>query len=116
MEETREERIERLPEEFRKLLEDKFPNKGSTLARIEELTEEIGKMIEERIEDAATKQEGTGSMGRHAMRVWECCSLRAHLREGSDNTAWASVDSEGILPLRRVRQGFCSSGCCNGSG
>ncbi len=60
MEETREERIERLTREFRKLLEGKFPEKGSTLARIEELTEEIGKAIAEKVEESATKQEGTG--------------------------------------------------------
>lgn len=66
MEETREERIERLTREFRKLLEEKFSEKGSTLARIEELTEEIGKAIEEKIEDSATKQEGKGYVGRFA--------------------------------------------------
>ena len=66
MEETREQRIERLTREFRKLLEEKLPEKGSTLERIEELTEEIGKAIEEKIEDSATKQEGTGYVGRHA--------------------------------------------------
>lgn len=65
MEQTREERIERLTEEFKELLEEKFPEKGSTLERIEELTEEIGVAIEERIEDSATRQEGTGYMGRH---------------------------------------------------
>jgi hypothetical protein len=67
MEETREERIARLTEEFRKILEEKFPEKGSTLDRIEELTEEIGKAIEEKIEDDATKQEGKGYVGRSAM-------------------------------------------------
>lgn len=39
---------------------------GSTLERIEELTDEIGKAIEERIEDSATKQEGTGYVGGRA--------------------------------------------------
>ena len=38
MEETREQRIARLTEEFRKSLEEKFPEKGSTMQRIEELT------------------------------------------------------------------------------
>lgn len=66
MEESREERIDRLTSEFRKLLEEKFPEKGSTLERIEELTEEIGKAIEEKIEDSATKQEGEGYAGRFA--------------------------------------------------
>jgi len=50
MEETRDQRIARLTEEFRKLLEEKFPEKGSTMRRIEELTEEIGREIEQKIE------------------------------------------------------------------
>ena len=66
MEETREERIGRLTDEVKKLLEEKFPEKGSTLECIEELTEEIGKAIEEKIEDSATKQEGRGYIGRDA--------------------------------------------------
>jgi hypothetical protein len=78
MEETREQRIERLTREFRKLLEEKFPEKGSTLARIEELTEEIGKAIEEEIEDSATRQEGTGSVGRHA--TCECGNAARYVR------------------------------------
>jgi len=78
MEETREERIEHLTEEFRKLLEEKFPEKGSALDRIEELTEEIGKAIEEKIEDSATKQEGTGYVGRHA--TCECGNAARYVR------------------------------------
>jgi hypothetical protein len=66
MEESREERISRLTEEFRKLLEAKFPERGSTMQRIEELTEEIGREIEQRIEDDATKQEGRGYEGSFA--------------------------------------------------
>ena len=65
MEETREQKISRLTEEFRKLLESKFPDKGSTLQRIEELTEEIGREIEHRIEDDAIKQEGRGYVGKY---------------------------------------------------
>lgn len=78
MEETREERIERLTREFKSLLEEKFPKKGSTLERIEELTEEIGKAIEEKIEDSATNQEGTGYVGRHA--VCECGNAARYVR------------------------------------
>ena len=43
---SRKRQIEELTEQFRKLLEEKYPEKGSTLARIEELTEEIGQAIE----------------------------------------------------------------------
>jgi len=78
MEETREERIERLVSEFRKLLEERFPEKGSTLERIEELTEEIGKVIEEKIEDSATKQEGTGYVGRQV--TCECGKAARYVR------------------------------------
>jgi len=66
MEETREQGIARLVEEIRKLLEDKFPEKGSTMQRIEELTEEIGREIERRIEEDATKQENRGWVGGFA--------------------------------------------------
>ena len=66
MRESREQRIARLTEEFRKLLEEKFPERGSTMQRIEELTEEIGKAIEEKIERESTGQEGRGYVGAQA--------------------------------------------------
>ena len=75
MRETREERIERLTREFRKLLEEKFPDKGSTMQRIEELTEEIGREIEQRIEEDATKQECRGYLGS-----WSQCSCGGRAR------------------------------------
>jgi len=79
MDESREQRIARLTEEFRKLLEEKFPEKGSTMQRIEELTEEIGKAIEEKIEDDATKQEGRGYVGRHA--ICKCGFASRYVRD-----------------------------------
>lgn len=79
MEESREQRIERLTEEFRKLLEEKFPEKGSTMQRIEELTEEIGREIEQRIEEDATKQEGRGYCGSWC--ECECGSMARYVRD-----------------------------------
>ena len=67
MEQSREQKIARLTEEFRKLLEEKFPEKGSAMQRIEELTEEIGREIEQRIEEDATRQESRGYVG-------SCCA------------------------------------------
>ncbi|MCX6344909.1 MAG: ISKra4 family transposase [Armatimonadetes bacterium] len=79
MEETREQRIARLTDEFRKLLEEKFPKKGSTMERIEKITEEIGREITERIEDDATKQEGSGYVGSYA--VCKCGCLSRYVRD-----------------------------------
>lgn len=79
MEESREQRISRLTEEFRKLLEEKFPEKGSTMQRIEELTEEIGREIEQRIEEDATKQESRGYSG--SWSICECGGIARYVRD-----------------------------------
>ena len=113
MEETREERMDRLTREFKELLEDKFPEKGSTLERIEEQTEEIGKAIEEKIEDSATKQEGRGYVGRAAtcrcgnaaryVRVYEKQVLTLHgLRSIPRAYYHCSVCRKGFVPLDAV--------------
>ncbi len=75
MKETREEKIARLTEEFRKLLEEKFPEKGSTMQRIEEITEEIGGEIEHKIENDGTKQEGRGYVGGYDYHNLGCTPL-----------------------------------------
>lgn len=106
MEETREERIERLTREFRRLLEERFPEKGSTLERIEELTEEIGNAIEEKIEDSATKQEGTGYVGRHA--TCECGSAARYVRVYEKNV----VTLHGLRVIPRAY--YHCSACGNG--
>lgn len=79
MEETRDQRIARLTEEFRKLLAEKFPEKGSTMQRIEELTEEIGREIEQRIEDDATRQESRGYSG--SWSICECGGMARYVRD-----------------------------------
>jgi hypothetical protein len=79
MEESRDQRILRLTEEFRKLLEEKFPERGSSMQRIEELTEEIGRAIEERIEEDATKQEGRGHVG--SFSVCKCGFMARYVRD-----------------------------------
>ena len=61
--ESRQDRIDELTRRFRGLLEERFPEKGSTLTEIEELTEEIGQAIEAEIEDAAVKEQGRGHEG-----------------------------------------------------
>lgn len=58
--ESREDRIEELTQRFRRLLEEKFPDKGSSLAEIEDLTEQIGQAIEGEIEDSAISEQGEG--------------------------------------------------------
>lgn len=79
MEETRDQRISRLTEEFRKLLEEKFPEKGSSMERIEEITEEIGREIEQKIEGDATKQEGRGYVGGYS--VCKCGWAARYVRD-----------------------------------
>jgi hypothetical protein len=106
MEESREQKIARLTEEFRKLLEEKFPKKGSTMQRIEELTEEIGKAIEERIEDDATKQEGRGHVGSYA--VCRCGYMARYVRDYEKRI----VTLHGERTVTRAYY-YCSS-CGNG--
>jgi hypothetical protein len=103
VEETRKERIERLTREFKELLEEKFPEKGSTLERIEELTEEIGKAIEESIEDSATKQEGRGYVGRFT--VCECGSWARYVRVYAKKVTT-------LHGLREIERAYYHCGAC----
>jgi len=103
VEETRDERIERLTREFGKLLEEKFPEKGSTLERIEELTEEIGKVIEEKIEDSATKQEGRGYVGRVA--ACECGDWARYVRMYAKKVTT-------LHGLRKIERAYYHCGAC----
>jgi hypothetical protein len=106
MAESREERIERLAREFRRLLEAKFPEKGSTLDRIEELTEEIGRAIEEKIEDTATEQEGTGYVGRHAR--CECGNAARYVRIYEKEVV--TLHGVRIVPRAYYHCGVCGKG------
>ena len=112
-EETREERIERLTAEFKRLLEEKFPTKGSTLDRIEDLTEEIGQEIEKKVEDSATKQEGRGYVGTFSL--CKCGRLARYVRDYTKEVTTlhgvrmigrsyyhCSVCAEGFAPLDEV--------------
>lgn len=108
MEETRDQRISRLTEEFRKLLEAKFPDKGSTMQRIEELTEEIGREIEQKIEDDATKQEGRGFSGNYA--VCKCGCRARYVRDYQKRVV--SLHGERTVVrayyhCRKCKKGFC---------
>jgi hypothetical protein len=122
MEETREQRISRLTEEFRKLLEEKFPDKGSTMQKIEELTEEIGREIEERIEKDATQQESRGYSG--SWSICECGGMARYVRDykkrvislhGERNVVRSyyhcSVCGKGFCPIDRTLEldGGCTT-------
>lgn len=108
MEETREQKIFRLTEEFRKLLESKFPDKGSTLQRIEELTEEIGREIEHRIEDDAIKQEGRGYVGTGA--ICGCGATARYVRDYEKRLV--TVHGERRVVRSYYHCGSCGSGFC----
>lgn len=108
MEETREQRIARLTEEFRKLLEEKFPEKGSTMQRIEELTEEIGREIGQRIEEDATRQEGRGYVGSYA--VCKCGWMARYVRDYEKRVI--TVHGERKIIRSYYHCGNCGKGFC----
>lgn len=108
MEETREHRIARLTEEFRKLLEEKFPEKGSTMQRIEELTEEIGREIEQRIEDDATRQESRGYSG--SWSICECGGMARYVRDYEKRVI--SLHGERKIVRSYYHCGTCGKGFC----
>lgn len=108
MEETRDQRIARLTEEFRKLLEEKFPEKGSTMQRIEELTEEIGREIEQRIEEDATKQEGRGYVGSFC--ECECGGKARYVRDYEKRVI--SLHGDRKITRSYYHCGTCGKGFC----
>jgi hypothetical protein len=108
MKETREQRIARLTEEFRKLLEEKFPEQGSSLQRIEELTEEIGRAIEEKIEDDATRQEGRGYSGSFA--VCQCGGMARFVRDYDKRVV--TLHGERAIPRSYYHCSDCGRGFC----
>jgi hypothetical protein len=61
--ESKEEMIERLSKQFRKLLEDRLPDEPGTLEEIEQITEEIGNQIKQDIESECLDWHGSGYCG-----------------------------------------------------
>jgi hypothetical protein len=64
--ESKEDRIKRLTEEFRKLLEEKLPDEPGTLEEIERISEEIGQDIKRDVENECVRWHGTGYIGPRA--------------------------------------------------
>ena len=60
---SKEEMIERLMRQFRKLLEEKLPGDPGTLEEIEKITEEIGSDIKRDVENECVDYHGTGYVG-----------------------------------------------------
>lgn len=108
MEETRDQRIAQLTEEFRKLLEEKFPEKGSTMQHIEELTEEIGREIEQRIEEDATEQESRGYSG--SLSICECGGMARYVRDYEKRVI--SLHGERSIVRSYYHCGSCGKGFC----
>src|SRR3990172_8885100 len=88
-EESRADRIKRLKEEIGELLEEKFPQKGSTIDEIEGITEEIGQEMERKIEESATRQESRGYVGSFA--VCECGHQARYKKDYAKN--WQTLHS-----------------------
>ncbi len=87
--ESREEMLKRLKEEIGRLLEERFPQSGSTIDEIERITEEIGQEINRKIEDNATKQEGRGYVGSYA--TCECGHRAVYKKDYAKN--WQTLHS-----------------------
>jgi hypothetical protein len=104
--ETRDERIRRLKEEIGKLLEEKFPQKGSTIDEIERITEEIGEEIERKIEESATGQESRGYVGSFAV-----CKCGHHASYKKDYAKrWQTVHCHLVIPRAYYYCSSCGSG------
>jgi hypothetical protein len=108
LDERRKERIERLTAEFRKLLEEKFPDRGSTMEQIEQATEEVLREIGERIEDTATDQECRGYVGRSA--ICECGQSARYVRDYTKHLT--SLHGERRIERAYYHCSRCGKGFC----
>ena len=115
MEETREEKIKRIMEQTRRLLQENFPRKGSTIDQIEESAEKIGEQIKCEIEESATAQEGRGYVGRFAICGCGCAAryVRVYGKE------WQTTHGLLVIPrayyyCRECREGFSPLDCTLG--
>lgn len=106
MEETREEKIERLAEQTRKLLQEKFPHKGSAIDQIEEIAEEIGEEIKREIEKSATVQEGIGYVGRFATCI--CGHPARYVRQYGKH--WQTTHGLLVIPRAYYHCSKCGEG------
>lgn len=104
--ETRDERIKRLHEEIGKLLEEKFPQKGSTIDEIERITEEIGQEIERKLEESATGQEIRGYVGSFA--VCECGHQARYKKDYAKN--WQTLHCHLVIPRAYYYCSHCGRG------
>jgi len=104
--ESRVERIKRLKEEIGKLLEDKFPEKGSTIDEIERITEEIGQEVGRKIEESATGQESRGYVGSFAL--CECGHQASYKKDYAKN--WQTLHCHLVIPRAYYYCGSCGSG------
>jgi len=108
VEETRAEKIERLTAEFRKLLEERFPERGSTMQRIEELTEEISREIGQKVEEDATEQELRGYVGSTAL--CECGRRARYVRDYTKRVV--SLHGERDITRAYYHCSHCKKGFC----
>ena len=104
--ESRDERIKRLKEEIGKVLEEKFPRKGSTIDEIERITEEIGQEIERKIEESATGQQSRGYVGSFA--VCECGHQARYKKDYAKN--WQTLHCDLVIPRAYYYCSNCSRG------
>lgn len=104
--ESRDEIIRRLKEEYGKLLEAKFPHKGSTIDEIERITEEIGQEIVRDIEESAKDQEGRGYVGSYAICA---CGGKAVYKKDYAKT-WQTLHGCLVIPRAYYYCSACGKG------
>ena len=106
--ETKEERIKRLVEQFRKLLEEKLPDEPGTLEEIERVTQEIGEETKRDIEGECVGWHGSGYIGP---KVWCSCGGTAGFKNYYGKH---QVTLSGELEIKRAYYycKSCGSGFC----
>lgn len=106
--ESKEERISRLTEQFRKLLEEKLPEEPGTLEEIEKISEEIGQDIKHDIENQCISWHGSGYVGRKAVCV---CGAEARFKNYYDKLR-VTLAGEVVIHQAYYYCKVCGSGFC----
>lgn len=104
--ESRDEMIRRLKEEIGKLLEERLPQKGSTIDEIERITEEIGREILRKIEEGVTRQEGRGYVG--SLAPCKCGGVGVYKKDYAKT--WQSLHAQLVIPRAYYHCKSCGKG------
>lgn len=106
--ESKEDRIKRLTEQFRKLLEEKLPDEPGTLEEIEKISEEIGQDIKRDVENECVSWHGTGYIGANA----QCLCGGAARFKNYYNKLRVTLSGELVIHRAYYYCKSCGSGFC----